>query len=87
LIEIKLEQEQDLDLENLFCLVNGFSQNNIAGMLQEFRYLPVVVLNYSEKPRAIGQNCFLLKGCDLLMLGEVVTYETCKVRMIYYKDF
>ena len=81
-----MRQNLNFDTENLFCLINGFSNNNIAGMLQEFRYLPVVILRYSESPVTLSPDCYLLKKCDLLMLGEVVTYEKCKVKMIYYND-
>ena len=81
-----MEQVQDFNTENLFILVNGFSKNNVAGILQEFRYLPVVVLKYSEDPEFISDGFYSLKKCDILMLGEVITYEKCKVRMIVYND-
>ena len=82
-----MKQSKEFDSDNLFCLINGFSKNNIAGMIQEFRYLPVVVLKFSERPEKISENCFLLKECDILMMGEVINYETCMVRMIQYSDF
>lgn len=78
-------KSSNFDDENLFFLINGYNGVNSVGMLHEFRNLPVVVLDYEKDPELMSSEIYWVKNCKLLMLGEVVSYEACKLRMIEYK--
>ena len=54
-------------------------------MMYEFRHLPVVVLEYQGAPEKIGLETFYVKKCKLLMLGEVLLYDKCKLKIIRYE--
>ena len=79
-------QAVSFDVDCLFYLVNGFTKENVAGMLYEFRHLPVVILDYQGRPERISPEIFYLKKCKLLMLGEVIWYDKCKLKIIQYED-
>lgn len=77
-------KSSSFDDENLFFLINGFNGKNSVGMLHEFRHLPIVILKYDKDLEYLNNGIYWVKNCSLLMLGEVVFFEGCKLQMIEY---